>query len=388
MERLDDLMVELTQMRYWLKKESPVGLLEDDSNVRKGKPPDWPDAPPPEPEPKEAPATPAKPVEPAPPRVDPVEEHLKYAEKYAKEHPFDLPGIRDLYLDILDHSAPGGAIYFVALKKVSGINSRMKDYYRRLRDEDPDQLDLSGSEERRLVFKLSRDLKSREPDIRLRAAEYLGLLGSGDGAKPLIRQVIREDEEKVRQMIFGALVNIGGSRVAKELESLRFKRDDVVLNGALDVLDTLARRSEVEGRYASITLGAFVFCKSEAAADRALQLLLGLKEKGLFGLVNAIGVREPERKLKIIRALGTIGDGRAASVLGNFLIYGAKGQLLEYRQTAMDALTRIGKPAVPYLAPFVEHPRCKQWAKYVLKQITGASFEYADQVRSWWAQHK
>ena len=387
-DRLEDLCIEIGQMCYWLRKESPKGLLEgDEPPARRGPPPGWPPAPPPDlkepalPEPGTGPV-PARPEPKAEPAPNPVEEHLKYAEEYAKRHPYDLPGLRDIYLDSLDHAAPGGAAYVTALKKLSELSSQMKDWYRRLRDEDPDQLEMSGAEERRLVFALAKDLKDKEPDVRLRGAEYLGLRGSGDAARHLVAQVKREREVNVRKMIFASLEKIGGS---KELATLRKEKDEEVETDAIRVLDALIRRSEVEARYAAAALGEFVFSKVDSVADLALGTLESLGPKGTLGLVNAITIPYPDRKLRVIRALGDTGDGRAAAVLGNLLIFGAKGQLLTYRTAAIESLKKIGRPAVPYLAPAADHPKLRQFAKYVLREITGLNFESGDAVRAWWS---
>lgn len=393
-EKYEDLMVELGQMRYWLRKESPVGLLDDDSNVRKGIPPDWPSEPPPDLKdpalpPRETPA-PSRPSEenPAPPpQEDGIEEHLKYAEEYAREHPFDLPGIRDLYLDILEHAQPGSAPYVTALKKISDLNSRMKGFYRRLRDEDPDQLDLSGTEERRLVFALSKDLKDREADVRLRAAEYLGLLGCGDAARHLVKQVEHEDEAAVREMIFVALERIGGSKVTEEVKELRKGRDEEIQRSALALLEKFAGRSDVEARYASMALGEFIFSRFDPIVNETIGMLEGLGPKGVYGLANGITVRDHQQKLRIIAALGKTGDGRAAGPLSNLLIFGSKGRLDEYKRAAMEAIKQIGRPGVPYLAAAVDHPRLRQWTKALLREMTGVNFESGAAVKAWWERN-
>ncbi|MHC4472957.1 MAG: HEAT repeat domain-containing protein [Planctomycetota bacterium] len=396
-ERYEDLMVEIHQMRYWLRKESPVGLLEGDGdNVRKGTPPGWPEKPPDDldkpaekPKPGVPPAGPA-PAAPKPrePDEDPVEKNMKYAEDYARAHPYDLAGIRDLYLDILAHTQPGSAAYVSALKRISDVNSRMKDFYRRLRDEDPDELDLTGGEERQMVHELSKDLKEKEADVRLRAAEYLGLLGSGDGARHLTAALKKEKDDRVKEMIFASLARLGGSKTTKELAKLRRERKEWIQVGAISVLEKMVRRSPVEGRHAALSLGEFVFSRFDTVANQALGLLEGLGKGGTLGLMNAAGIKDHQKKLRIIRALGNTGEGRAAAVLGAFLIGAAKGRYREYRTAAEEALKKIGKSTVPHLARFVDHNRNGPYARYVLRQITGVFFKTGDAARRWWERNK
>jgi HEAT repeat protein len=390
-ERHEDLMVELHQMRYWLRKESPVGLLEGGDNVRKGTPPGWPEKPPedlkepakrPEPGPGGADPRP-EPEQPAPAN-DPVAKNMEYAEKYAREHPYDLSGIRDLFLDILAHAKPGSAHYEAALRRISDLNSRMKGFYRKLRDEDPDSLDLSGAEERGMVHALSKDLENKESDVRLRAAEYLGLLGSGDGARHLTKALKREKEENVKAMIFSSLSKLGGSKTTKELAKLRKERKEWIQTGAMDVLTKLVNRSPVEGRYAAMALGEYVFSRFDGIASQALGMLEGLGSAGTFGLMNAVTIKNPDKKLRVIRALGDTGEGRAGDVLGAFLIGGAKGQLRHYRVAAEEALKKIGMPVVPYLARFVDHNRNGPYARFVLREITGKHFKTGAGVLAWW----
>ncbi len=380
-ERLDDLMVEIHQMRYWLRKESPMGLLEEDeSNVRKGTPPDWPPAPPPE---APAPGVPAAPPK-APAQA--VADHLKHAEEYGKSHPYDRPGLRDLYLDILGHAAPGSPEYEAALRRVSELNAGLKKAYRLLRDEDPDTLDLSGAEERSLVKSLAEDLKSREPDARVRAAQYLGLLSSGEAARPLVAALRREKVDAVREGILSALDAIGGYRVVTELATLSSGDDSALKLKALEVLDVIANRSSAEARHASRSIGAFVSGKDDAVADKALAALGAMGANGLFGLGEAVMVKNLSRRLRVVEALGACGDGRAAGYLGPFLVFGAKGDLRTLQQAAVAAITSLGRPAVPHLARFMGNPSLRQWTAYVLRQVTGESFESEEAVRAWWSR--
>ena len=48
----------------------------------------------------------------------------------------------------------------------------------------------------------------------------------------------------------------------------------------------------------------------------------------------------------------------------------------------------IGLPAVPWLVRYLEDPNFRQWTKRVLYDITGQSFERADEVIEWWGKHE
>jgi hypothetical protein len=387
-EKYEDLMVEIHQMRYFIRKESPINLLnEDDSNVRKGKPPDWPDKPPEDPTPPPAQPEPGGDVparpEPAPQR-NPIGEHLEFAQKYERDHPYDQAHARDLYLDILEHAEPGTEAYEKALARVSVLNSTLKEAYRQIRNEDMDTLKMAGSEERRIVHSLSKDLGSKQRDVRLRSAEYLGLLGSGDGARHLVKLLSKEKDVDIRDMILGSLQKIGGSKTCAELGKLGTSRKEEVQLEALQVLETLAGRSSVEGRYASEAMGKFVTAKSDAAADQAINALAAMGSDGIYGLLVASGVKNYERKLAVIRALGDTGEGRAGGGLGPYLLMGAKGKTEAYRNAAVESCKKIGNDVVPYIARFMGNPRGGVYVRYVLRQITGMHFKTPAAALAWY----
>jgi len=396
-EKLEDLICEIHQMRYWLRKESPTGLLEGKGNQR-ARPSDWPDKPPAdlhkpalppgESDPAPAPGGDATPVPDPGPQKSPVEEHLEFAKQYEKEHPYDLAGIRDLYLDIMEHALPGSAEYAFAIRRVSHFNGRLKEGYRLLRNEDPDTLKLSGAEERKLVHNLSKDLKNKHADVRLRAAEYLGLLGSGDGARHIVAALKREKESACVDMMFDALLKIGGSKTIEQLGAIRKWKKEDRERRAIEVLGEMIERSEIERRYASITLGLFIFSKSKQIRREAFDRLKALGPHGAMGLMNAVMVPDHDMRLEIIRALGDSGNGKAGSVLGPLLMGGVKGRARELRSAAEAALKKIGKPCVPYLARGVDHNRNGPYTRFVLREITGRHFKTGASVMAWWARNK
>lgn len=389
-EKLEDLFQEIQYMRFWIRKEAPVGLIEEGENERPPMP-DWGPKPDdldkPALPPGEAPAPkPAAPDEPPAPSADVIERAFKHAEEYEKDHPWDIPGLLEIYLNILDNTVAGSAPYYKAMKKVAHFRGLLKDAYRRIRDEDPGTLKNDGAEVRRFVDDFRKDLKNKNADIRLRAAEYLGMLGSSEGAHNLADALKREKEEAVVEMIFKALLQIGGKKVTEELGKIRKWKNEDLQKRAIAVLAEMVGKSSVDLRYASIQLGTFLFSRYKPIRREALDLLKGLGKDGTLGLMNGLPVKDIPFKKEIIHALGDTGDGRAGAPngLGGLLMGGVKGELAGVRQAAIDALKKIGTPCVPYLAPCVDHNRNGKWARFVLREITGQWFKTSAHVMTWW----
>jgi HEAT repeat protein len=389
-DRYEDMIVEIHRMRYFIRKESPINLLDDDEkNVRKGKPPDWPDKPPEDEEPARPEPGGAAPARPEPgPRADPIAEHLEFAKKFEQEHPYDRIHARDLYLDLLEHAAPGSAAYEYALGKVSAINQELKEAYRLLRGDELDSLELAGAEERKIVHALSKDLESGEREVRLRAAEYLGRLCSGDGARHLAMLLEKEKDAEIRDMVLSSLAKIGGAKTCADLGDLGSSRNEAVQQEALTILETVARRSQSEARYASEAIGRFVTAKSDTVADQAVSALAAMGPNGIYGLLVASAVKDHERRLAVIRALGETGDGRAAGCLGPYLMRGVSGKGLEHRTAAEEACKKIGKSVTPYLARFLGNPSAAVYIRYVLREITGQHFKTEAAAKAWWERNK
>ena len=271
-----------------------------------------------------------------------IEKAFRHAEEYEKDHPWDHPGCMEIYLDILENTPVGSAAYYKAMKKVSHYRGLLKDAYRRIRDEDPGTLKNAGAEVRRFVHEIRKDLKSKNADIRLRAAEYLGLLGSAEGAHNLLDALKREKEALVVEMIFKAFLQIGGKKVTEELGEIRSWKNEEMQQKAVAALSDLIEKNPVDSRYASIQLGTFLFSRYKPIRRNALETLKGLGKNGTMGLINGLPVRDIQLKKEIIRALGDTGDGRAGapSGLGGLLMGGVKGELPEEDRNALHSLPR------------------------------------------------
>ena len=122
-EELKAKLAELKALFEEEAKENNVYPLDGDIGPRFAKmqaraapQPDWPDEPPEDlHKPALPPGTPEDPdAEPIAPGPSIVAKNLKRAQEYEKDHPWDHPGIRDLYLDIVTHALPGSAERYIA----------------------------------------------------------------------------------------------------------------------------------------------------------------------------------------------------------------------------------------------------------------------------------
>jgi hypothetical protein len=109
---------------------------------------------------------------------------------------------------------------------------------------------------------------------------------------------------------------------------------------------------------------------------------------GIYGLLEASGVKDHYRRLAVIRALGDTGDGRAAGCLGPYLKRGVSGKGMEYRNAAEEACKKIGKDVTPYLARFLGNPSAAVYIRYVLRQITNQHFKTEAAAKAWYERNR
>jgi hypothetical protein len=407
MGALEDRMMKVGQMKFWLAKESPVGLLESTGVGPKtktsGRPKGWPEKPPPErpgnapgaPEPGPAPppgAPPPKdapggaPAPPAPPRR-PLEEAFREADDYAKKHRADLAGILELFHGILTvyQDLTSHPLFLESAKRASEANRALKDFYRLRRNDDPDSLkNADGPEVKATVLALGRELLSKEPDARRRAAGLLGLIGSGDGVFPLVQAAQKETDPAALAAELDAVVAIGGRKGASQLGKLRDDRD--LATKALDALAKICEKNAVERRIAGMEIARFALAKDEALADRAVDILVALGPEGAYGLVEALKSPSTALRLKLIPAVAATKSPRVAAPLSTFLISGDNPNTEVCRKAAMEAIKGLGEPAVPYLFAGLRSGETKQWTALLLREMTGQMFSMnrpGDWV-TWW----
>ena len=322
------------------------------------------------------------------PPVPTPEQLLAGIEKHASKHPEDVVGIRDRYLDVRAKFPVDSDTYRTVTKRVGALDETVGKTYRAVRPT-AGEAKLSDTQKTRAALTIARDLKKREPLVRLRAAEYLERLECDSGSTGLVRQLKREKVDEVRGAIVSALIAIGGPLTGELIQYKMRGANRTAQMASLDVLESLiAPSNDAEDKRASFALGEFVYANDPDVVERAIAILMKAKNLGVWGLMKACGIGDHQLKLRVIRALGETGEGRAAVSLVRYLDIGAKDLQAEYKKAAAESIRRIGLPCVPWLIRYFEDPNCRQWTKRVLYDITGQSFERPEEVKAWWGRHE
>jgi hypothetical protein len=397
MDRYDDRMCEIHKLMFWIRKESPLNLLPHDDEVEAENP--WKDIP--KPKDLHEPAVGPKPGPGADPGPKPVAEIpptpaelFKKAEDFERAHPWDIGGALVRYREYMArHPDPDSPLFKKALERCSLLNGRLKDAYRELRQEDPDSLDarrMLSSSEKILLLRLTRDLKSKNDELRRRAALDIGLLGAANGTFHLAKVLRTEKSDTVITALCEAIVKIGGMKATEVLEKtfLRSRKVEQLLM-AIELLEKIGTKDPVQGRYAGIALGRFIHSAVAAAGEAAFDAVKGLGTNGgVDGLCSALTVSKVpvRRRLMIIEALGDLGDPRAARTLGRFLIQKGDRQL---KETTIRILKKMGIETVPHLIPYLKASSTRLWTGYALRQITGMQYASTPRLWSdWWKRHQ
>ena len=356
-ERLDDLYSDIAVTMYWLRKEGGVGEF--------GGLKPTPSAAGPAP----APPGPAPEAAPKPPSAADV---LADILAYEAAHPGDVPGAHERFnrflSDFPDRNAPE---YAEALQHVEKLSDRLKDVYRRARDDDPDSLaDADPSELVRLVEQLAEDLGSPEPNVRVRAARFLGSLGSGKAADALLPALLKEDDSEAFEAMKESLARIGGRRVCEGL--VKVGPDSEKSGVVLDLLLLMVKKGGVNARIAGEAAARFAARMDEAARAEAAEALFAAGTPGALGLSSLVELSPVEKKPVYIEHLGAAGDPRVAGNLARFLVVNPQGARRAQHQAAVKAIQALGKPAVRHLIPVLDVKENQVWTAEVLRQITGA----------------
>jgi len=402
---LEDRLTKTGQMVFWLRKESPIGLLESTGVGPQPKTPvkptGWGDKPPPE-KPGNVPGGGADPVPPkggaaggAPaPREPPagpartsIEDAYKEADGYARKHKADLPGIMERFQAIMAayQDQTSHPLFLEAAKRAGDASRALKDFYRVRRNDDPDSLKgVDSGEVKAMVVALAREVQSKEPEVRRRAANLLALLGSGEGVFPLVQAAQKEGEAGVRTAEIDAVVAIGGRKAAEHLGKL--KDDGDLGMPAVEALGRMCAKNKVDLRLAALELGRCAMAKEEAVAARAVDILVGLGAEGAVGLVVALDSKSTEVRLRIIPALGATKSPKVARPLARFLLSGDNPQMERCREAAKNAIRPLGEDAVPYLFAGLRDPETKAHTALLLREMTGQMFSMSrpGDWTAWW----
>ncbi|NUN53484.1 MAG: hypothetical protein HUU06_11950, partial [Planctomycetaceae bacterium] len=308
----------------------------------------------------------------APPKPPDPADVLAGIRDYEKAHPGDVPGAHERYSRFLaEFPDRSTAEYGEALKRVEELDGRLKDVYRKARDDDPDALaDADPAEVLKLVDQLAGDLLSAEPNVRARAARFLGSLGSGKAADALLAALLAESDSEAFEAMKDALARIGGRRVCARLAKV--KPDSEKSGVVLDLLLLMVKKGGVNARIAGEAAAALAAGMNEAARAETAEALLAAGPAGALGLSGLVESCPVERKPAYIEHLGNAGDPRVAGNLARFLVVNPQGARRTQHQAAVKAITSLGKPAVRYLIPVLDEKENQVWTAELLRQITGA----------------
>lgn len=375
-ERLDGLYCSIATMLFWVKKEMSVGELTPKKKLSGRKP-----------KPKTEPVKPAEPAtepepEPEVPAGPTAADVLGEIEAYGKRFPGDVPGLHERYTAFLaqfpDRSTPE---YAQAVGRLEELSARLKDVYRLVRDDDPDSLkNVDDDDVVGLIDELTVDLEKGDEPVRVRAARFLGGLGSGRAAKPLIEALEREQRGEVFDACIDALAKIGGKRVCDRLQ--RVKPDSPLAPAVLAVLEKMVAQGGVAARIAGEALADYVRNFDEERQHEAVELLEKAGRDGALGLSIALPTAPVSRKVELIEHLGNAGDPRVAEHLAKLLTVNPQGAFRKQHKAARTAIDRLGVPCVRYLIPALEDERTNVWTGEMLRRLTGVK-QKNDKRKTW-----
>lgn len=394
---------EIRMMVHWLKKESPMGLLES-SGVGPGKgagavggappapPPPTPPAPGPVPPPAPGASAPPAPPSPKPPGPT-VESLFAAAEEYERKHRFDLSGIHERYLAVVT-TFPDLSRDLVrkAAEKAGDAEGRMKDAYRVLRNEDPDALEgVNDTRIRGMVTVVSLDLKKPDAAVRERAARVLGLLAHPDSIPPLSKAVAKEAEPAPADAMVDAFARIGGKKGALALAEL--PGDSRHAARAFDALLRMGRRSPVDRRYAALGIACFVAAKDDALFQRMLSTLKGMGRDGFLALTDSVNHNmTAARLLAVIGELSDAKEPGVALVVSRYFQHGRGPDDDRIREAALAAVRKLAKKencgdaVIPCLFHGVRTEETRWYTTNLLQELTGQRFTVKQwgSWKAWW----
>ena len=396
--RLEDRILKVGQMVFWIRKESPVGVLDPGgagSGGGSGAPPKPKADPPPADKPADTPAdsggpgghapapSPKSPppatggeagAAPTAPPAQTLEQAYAEADAYARKHRADLPGIMQKFQEVMarfpDRTAD--ALFLKAAQRAGEASSKLKDVYRKMRDDDPGSLkNVDSDEVKATILALTRELAGRDTAVRERAAKLLGMLGSGEGAYALGTGFRKEKEAAPAAAIVEALVAIGGRKVVLQIHAMR---DEEESPKGLEMLQQLTGKNGVDRRIAIEEIGNYALAKDDAVAAKAVDFLVSVGKEGAFGLVKALDTRSTEIRLKIIPALAATKNVKVVRPLARFLIGGDNPNTRACKEAAYAAILTFGEEGVPYLFAGLRDGGTKMWTAELLRKITGQPY--------------
>jgi len=381
-DKYDKEYSEVATEIFWLKKDSGLGELE------KEKTPDAEPAAPASPAP-EAPTPGGGPASklavPPPPKLGPeapaakgeapsdfafrAKTKLAVIAEFEKAHPGDLPTLKGHYEQFLaDFSDPSLPEYATAVEKLGRINDRMKTVLKEVGKRDPDTIKTDDSKAEKTIFgRLTQDFNSKDVETRRRAARLMAAARVRSAAHFLARGLTDADEEVAKTCREG-LIGVGGRFVGEKL--VEFYRDapKEKQRAAIDVLELITKKGPVDAAAQAPSIGHFVLSNESDIAEYSINLLTRLGKVGGPGLMLGLDSKIPLKKTETMKALADVRYYKAATTIADR--YLAPKTPPAIRQAAIDALKKMGKPAVPYLISQLTGSS-GQWTSWVVRQITG-----------------
>ncbi len=374
-DRLDKLYCDVATRLFWIKKMSSVDELGESGGG--AKPSDSPTPPPA----KDVAKEPAKPAPPTP------AEALAEIETYGAKHKGDVPGLHDRYQDFLaKHPDPSTPEFAKAMAQFADLDKRLKDVYRQIHDDDPDSLkNADGPQQEKMLAQLLDDLEKGSQEVRERAARFLGGLGSGKAADPLVKTLKREKSGPVFDAAADALAKIGGQRVCDRL--LKVGKDADLVDPVVDILSKMLARGGPSGRIAGVALGGYVASVEPLKRPPVFDALAAAGPVGALGLARGLEHAPAEDVVKLIDALPAADDPRVVTYLAKFLVVNAPGDRAEFSRASREAIKKVGKRSVRYLIPALDDPNVAVWTARLLQEFTGQKLK-DDKRKTWEAWFK
>jgi HEAT repeat protein len=218
----------------------------------------------------------------------------------------------------------------------------------------------------RAVEPLIAALKDKDGDVCKTVVEALGEIGDAQSVKPLIL-VLNNQKADIRQAAVEALGKIG-SPVVEPVSAVLRNQDVDVRHTAAEVLDRLHWQPHED------ETGAYYW-----SIKREWERCVSLGALSVEPLIAALEEKDKEVREAAAEALGEIGDARAIKPLI------ARLDEKEVRQTVVDALVKIGIPAVePLFATLREKDLdTRQAAAEALDKLTWQPREDATGAYYW-----
>jgi hypothetical protein len=269
------------------------------------------------------------------------------------------------------------------LARVAKISEALKQYYRKVRNDDPDSLDPEKDPGRaaQVAAQIGAGLSAADAGERRAAAGRLADLGYTPAGGALFDALRREKAPEVRGDLFLALVRLGGRRTCENLARFAKERSADLQNEAVRSLAAIAQKDAVQGRYAVVAMAEFVVeARVPDAAKSAVAELKRLAAAGVPGLVKGAATKDAAVELEVIAALGAAKDGRGAPALCDRLDSDAAAS--PRSTAAAEALKSIGRPAIPALIEALKKKKPRRLAGSLLYDLSGGK-TFGEDPRAW-----